>query len=86
MTLASPSPAATLADPAAPLLDFRNVAMTFPNGTTALSGVDLVVQRGEFVSVVGPSGCGKSTLLRIASGLESASEGTATVNTDRIGY
>ncbi len=60
--------------------------MTFPNGTTALSGVDLVVQRGEFVSVVGPSGCGKSTLLRIASGLESASEGTATVNTDRIGY
>ena len=68
------------------LLDFRNVQLTYPNGTIALSGVDLTVQRGEFVTVVGPSGCGKSTLLRIASGLESASEGTATVNTTRVGY
>ena len=69
-----------------PLLDFRNVEMTFPNGTVALRGVDLSVSRGEFVSVVGPSGCGKSTLLRIASGLESASDGTAELRTDRIGY
>jgi NitT/TauT family transport system ATP-binding protein len=68
------------------LLDFRNVQMTFPNGTIALSGVDLTVDRGEFVSVVGPSGCGKSTLLRIASGLEVASEGTADVFTKRVGY
>jgi ABC-type nitrate/sulfonate/bicarbonate transport system, ATPase component len=68
------------------LLDFENVEMTFPNGTVALRGVDLTVKRGEFVTVVGPSGCGKSTLLRIASGLETASEGTATLNTDRIGY
>ena len=69
-----------------PLLDFRNVAMQFPNGTVALSGVDLTVKRGEFVTVVGPSGCGKSTLLRIASGLEKASEGTADLATKRIGY
>lgn len=68
------------------LLDFRDVQMTFPNGTIALSGVDLTVDRGEFVSVVGPSGCGKSTLLRIASGLETASEGTAAVHTSRVGY
>jgi NitT/TauT family transport system ATP-binding protein len=68
------------------LLDFRDVAMTFPDGTVALSGVDLVVQKGEFVTVVGPSGCGKSTLLRIASGLEVASHGTAELDTDRIGY
>ncbi len=60
--------------------------MTFPNGTIALSGVDLTVDRGEFVSVVGPSGCGKSTLLRIASGLETASEGTTAVHTKRVGY
>jgi len=69
-----------------PLLDFRNVAMQFPNGTVALSGVDLTVSRGEFVTVVGPSGCGKSTLLRIASGLETASEGTVELATKRIGY
>ncbi len=68
------------------LLNFSNVAMTFPNGTVALSGVDLSVKRGEFVTVVGPSGCGKSTLLRIASGLEEASEGHVHLDTDRIGY
>jgi NitT/TauT family transport system ATP-binding protein len=73
-------------EPSAVLMDFRDVAMTFPNGTEALTGVDLTVNRGEFVTVVGPSGCGKSTLLRIASGLERSSAGTATVNTSRIGY
>ncbi|NUP75351.1 MAG: ABC transporter ATP-binding protein [Sinomonas sp.] len=68
------------------LLDFRGLELVFPNGTVALSGVDLTVNRGEFVSIVGPSGCGKSTLLRIASGLESASSGTAEVSAKRIGY
>jgi NitT/TauT family transport system ATP-binding protein len=68
------------------LLDFQDVAMTFPDGTVALSGVDLTVGRGEFVTVVGPSGCGKSTLLRIASGLETASHGTVELDTSRIGY
>ncbi len=85
MTTTAPAqPSTTLA--AGTLLDFRNVAMQFPNGTIALQGVDLIVKPGEFVTVVGPSGCGKSTLLRIASGLEVASEGTATVGTKRIGY
>ncbi|MBT2552507.1 ABC transporter ATP-binding protein [Arthrobacter sp. ISL-5] len=68
------------------LLDFKDVEMTFPNGTVALSGVDLTVREGEFVTVVGPSGCGKSTLLRIASGLESSSHGTVSIATSRIGY
>ena len=68
------------------LLDFSDVQMTFPDGTVALSGVDLTVNRGEFVTVVGPSGCGKSTLLRIASGLETASHGTVELDTNRIGY
>ncbi|WP_410608138.1 ABC transporter ATP-binding protein [Amycolatopsis sp. lyj-109] len=78
----------TAAEPAvrSTLLDFRDVDLVFPDGTAALGGVDLTVDRGEFVSIVGPSGCGKSTLLRIASGLESASGGTTDVNTSRIGY
>ncbi|WP_445442100.1 ABC transporter ATP-binding protein [Clavibacter sp. km1a] len=84
--LAAPAPPAGGTRPGSTLLDFRDVAMTFPDGTTALSGVDLTVDRGEFVTVVGPSGCGKSTLLRIASGLERASEGEARVDAGRIGY
>lgn len=82
MTLTAPPPGAV----DTVLLDFRDVQMTFPNGTIALQGVDLTVKRGEFVTVVGPSGCGKSTLLRIASGLEQASHGTAGLTTSRIGY
>ncbi len=83
MTIATDLPVETATTE---LINFRNVAMTFPNGVTALTGVDLTVKRGEFVTVVGPSGCGKSTLLRIASGLTSATEGSVTVGTSRIGY
>jgi NitT/TauT family transport system ATP-binding protein len=42
----------------------------------ALRGIDVSVERGEFISVVGPSGCGKTTFLRIVAGLEPASAGT----------
>ncbi|MBC7760735.1 MAG: ABC transporter ATP-binding protein [Candidatus Saccharibacteria bacterium] len=86
MSAISPTKPSRSAASMSTLLDFRSVAMQFPNGTIALSGIDLSVNRGEFVTVVGPSGCGKSTLLRIASGLETASEGTAEVDTKRIGY
>jgi iron(III) transport system ATP-binding protein len=42
---------------------------------TALQGVDLAVEQGEFVCFLGPSGCGKTTLLRIVAGLEAQSAG-----------
>lgn len=42
---------------------------------TALGGVDLNVEDGDFVCLVGPSGCGKSTFLRIIAGLEQPDEG-----------
>ena len=47
-----------------------------PTGdVVALTGVELTVDAGEFVSLIGPSGCGKSTLLRLIADLDSTSSG-----------
>jgi len=67
-------------------LEFSHLEMTFPDGTHALDDVTFRICRGEFVTVVGPSGCGKSTLLRIASGLETSTGGTCSVDRDALGY
>ncbi|WP_022927268.1 ABC transporter ATP-binding protein [Patulibacter americanus] len=50
----------------------------------ALTGVDLTIEPGEFVSVVGPSGCGKTTVLQILAGFLQPSSGVATVGGDAI--
>ena len=47
---------------------------------TALTGIDLTVRAGEFVSLIGPSGCGKSTLLRLVANLTDPTSGLVFVN------
>ena len=62
---------------------FCGVGVTYrANGgatTQAVTGVDLAIGDGEFVSLIGPSGCGKSTLLRTAADLIAPSDGSVTI-------
>ena len=66
-----------------PLIEVRGLSKTYKMGDVdvhALRGVDLTVQRGEFIAIVGPSGSGKSTLFYILGGLAQASAGSVVVD------
>jgi multiple sugar transport system ATP-binding protein len=54
---------------------FDGITKTYPDGTTAVNGLDLEIADGEFMVLVGPSGCGKTTALRMVAGLEDISRG-----------
>ncbi len=61
----------------------RGVGLTFRTAdgpVQALTGVDLSIGRGDFVSFIGPSGCGKTTFLRCVAALEHPTEGRLSVN------
>jgi NitT/TauT family transport system ATP-binding protein len=54
----------------------KGVTKRFKTGKVpVLYGIDLAVERGEFVSIIGPSGCGKSTLLKLVAGLMPCTSG-----------
>ena len=62
----------------ATIFKMEGVGKTWAYGgvvTKALSGINMEISVGEFISIIGPSGCGKSTLLSILAGLENPSEG-----------
>jgi putative ABC transport system ATP-binding protein len=66
-----------------PLIKLQAVTKVFLTDeveTHALAGIDMAIERGEYVSIAGPSGCGKSTLLSILGLLDTPSKGSYALN------
>ncbi len=65
------------------VISAKGLGLVFPTAdgmVEALSGINLDVAEGEFVSLIGPSGCGKTTLLRTIANLETPTSGLLLVN------
>lgn len=62
------------------MIDMKNVWKTYPNGVTAISGIDVSISKGEFVYVVGPSGAGKSTFMKMMYREEKPTKGEIFIN------
>jgi multiple sugar transport system ATP-binding protein len=64
-------------------IQFEQVTKVYPDGTEAVSAVDMGIDDGALMVLVGPSGCGKTTLLRMIAGLEEITEGEIRIG-DRV--
>lgn len=67
-----------------PFLELQNLQKTYPDGTRAVRGIDLRVDKGEFIVLLGPSGCGKTTTLRMIAGLEDPTGGRITFDNQNV--
>ena len=66
-----------------PVIKAKDLDLTFETNdgpVHALKGVDLTINKGDFVSFIGPSGCGKTTFLRVIAALEHPTGGRISVN------
>lgn len=66
------------------LNDLKRIYQTDEVETLALNGVNIEIEKGEFVAIMGPSGCGKSTLLNIIGMLDNPSSGDYWFNDENI--
>lgn len=71
------------------ILNARNIVKIYgetsgEGSTTALSGVNLSVNKGEFIAIMGPSGSGKTTLLNVLSGIDKPTSGEVTIEGQQI--
>ena len=66
------------------MLEINDLKKTFENGSPALKGVNLKINKGEFVSILGPSGSGKTTLLNIAATLDIPDKGSVIINNKEL--
>ncbi|HKV00224.1 MAG TPA: ABC transporter ATP-binding protein [Vineibacter sp.] len=70
------------------MIDIDNAGQVFgpahAGGVRALDGINLAIRDREIVTLVGPSGCGKSTLLRLVSGLIAPTEGSISIDGEKV--
>ena len=62
------------------MISFRSVGKTYPDGTHAVSGIDLELPTGQLTVFVGPSGCGKTTSLRMINRMVEPTEGSVLID------
>ncbi|WP_205948469.1 cell division ATP-binding protein FtsE [Pueribacillus theae] len=62
------------------MIVMKDVWKTYPNGVMAINGIDVQIQKGEFVFVVGPSGAGKSTFIKMIYREEKPTKGTIIID------
>ncbi|MEU7140168.1 ATP-binding cassette domain-containing protein [Nocardia sp. NPDC046473] len=60
-------------------IEFRGISKTYPDGTRAVTDLDLRIESGSFTVFVGPSGCGKTTSMRMINRMITPSSGTITI-------
>lgn len=62
------------------MITMNDVYKTYSNGVTALNGINVHIEQGEFVYIVGPSGAGKSTFIKLIYREEQPTQGTIVIN------
>ena len=66
------------------MIVMKDVYKTYPKGVTAINGISVNIDQGEFVYIVGPSGAGKSTFIKLMYREEKPTKGTIIVNNKNL--